>query len=139
MAERAGCTGHSDHISNGVFPPPPLPPPVLTPPQLSNDQVSESTIAGEANPPILTFREMRPIAPQPITIPGKNSHSAKKIEQWLDGHCQLAAAAGVEMVMTIFTAEFSGVCGVDGLNRHCAPAGSPCGQERVTARPNENP
>jgi hypothetical protein len=51
----------------------------------------------------------------------------------------LAVAELVEIVITILTAEFPGVCGADGLNRHCAPAGSPLGQESVTAPENEEP
>lgn len=40
--------------------------------------------------------------------------------------------------MTTFTAEFPGVTGVDGLNKHCVKAGSP-EQASVTAASNEAP
>ena len=46
--------------------------------------------------------------------------------------CASAWAAFVEMFMTTSTAELPGVTGVDGLKLHCAPAGSPEVQARVT-------
>ncbi len=106
----------------GVLPPVLPRPPVLTPPHERSDKVRRRIITNETNPLSLRFLGIRPVEPQPTIIPGKNRHSAKKIARSLDRHRKSADAAGVEIVITTFTAEFPGVCGAEGLGEHCAPA-----------------
>ena len=75
---------------------------------------------------------------KPTRIPGTSSHRAA-VDRRLGAKCISAApAAEVEMLMTTFAAELPGVTGVEGLNRHCASAGSP-EHDSVTAELNDDP
>ena len=50
-----------------------------------------------------------------------------------------SAVVGVEMLITTAAEPLPGTIGVDGLKMHCAPAGSPRGQESVTPPGKDEP
>jgi hypothetical protein len=127
-----GTLGTAEH-------PPPPPPPLLLTPLHDTKTTTNVRLKKEFAPNIriLRFRGPRPIN-KPNEIPGSSNHSA--VVEWWPAGKPLSAAfpADVEMFKITFAAEFPGVIGVEGLNKHCASAGSP-EHESVTAELNKVP
>jgi hypothetical protein len=73
-----------------------------------------------------------------ITIPG-SSHIAYSTQILPLIHPRLALLALVEMLITTSTAELPGVTAPEGLKLHCACAGSPAVQAKLTAPVNDAP
>src|SRR3954467_9652617 len=85
---------------------------------------------------LFLFEDRFPHAPALSTVPS-GSQSASAAKPRPAGLRELALFAIVEMFITTSTAEFPGVTGVEGLNMHCAPAGSPAVHARLTAPEND--
>jgi hypothetical protein len=110
---------------------------VLTPEQDANTEISaiakgitQSDRVLETLPGLIAARE---------TASGKHSHVAYRVHLWAAPADNAARPAGVEMLITTFTAEVPGVTGVAGLKLHDAPDGRPALHARLTGASNELP
>lgn len=115
---------------------PPPPPPLLAPLQDNNTKASGKIQT--ASQVVIVFDDLfddRFEAPstRPLNISPGNSIHIDNLE-WVESPVD----DEVEIVMTTSTAEFPGVIAPEGLNEHCAPAGSP-EQESVTVPLNDVP
>ena len=111
---------------------------MLTPEQDANTEMSaiakgsaQSERVLETLPDLIATREM---------ANGRYSQVAYKTHLWAAAADNNAALlAGVEMLITTFTAEVPGVTGVAGLKLHDAPDGRPAVHARLTGASNELP
>ena len=110
---------------------------MLTPEQDANTEMSaiakgitQSERVVETLPSLIATRE---------TANGRYSQLAYRTHLWAANTDSAALLAGVEMLITTFTAEAPGVTGVDGLKLHDAPEGRPAVHARPTGASNELP
>jgi hypothetical protein len=110
---------------------------VLTPEQDPNTEMSaiakgitQSERVLETLPVLIATRE---------TASGRYSQVAYRTHLWAATADIAALLAGVEMLITTFTAEVPGVTGVAGLKLHDAPDGRPAVHARLTGASNELP
>ena len=85
---------------------------------------------------MLAFR-LRPsrLNPKPITTAGKRHSDSRTAARLLTAELE----ALVEIFSTTSTAELPGVTGLEGLKTHCACAGNPAVQARLTGPVNDDP
>jgi hypothetical protein len=110
---------------------------VLTPEQDANTEMSaiakgitQSERVLETLPVLIATTE---------TASGRYSQIAYRTHLWAAKTDTAALPAGVEMLITTFTAEVPGVTGVAGLKLHDAPDGRPAVHARLTGASNELP